>query len=149
MISVLFVCAGNICRSPALQACFEKRASEEEFYVDSCGISSSFLGADPDRRMQEVANKRGIILKHKAKVFQDSYIDQFDYIIVATHEICEYLNRTFPKSGKIFLATEFSSHYNGKDIPDPYYDKAKGFEVVFDYVEDCAAGLYNYIQKEK
>ncbi|NGX51422.1 MAG: putative low molecular weight protein-tyrosine-phosphatase AmsI, partial [Chlamydiae bacterium] len=84
--SLLIVCAGNICRSPAMKGILEHLLSERKIpaHVESCGLHAAFLGSSPDQRMQKVANTRGLTLENQAKVFEESYFDQFDAIFCVT-----------------------------------------------------------------
>ncbi len=153
MISVLFVCMANICRSPALEACLKHLAAKSknfELHVDSCGVGWSHLGQHPDSRMFEAAKKRGILIDHRAHEFQDLFFDQFDYILAVDEEILEQLKKraqTTEQKEKIKLATEFSSKYPRKEIPDPYYMGHTGFDTTMDIVFDSCEGLFKHLKK--
>ncbi len=148
MISLLFICSGNICRSPALAAYFEHLADEKEvgdrFYVESAGITPVFEGQNPDMRMQAVMRERGIMMENQAKCIEVSDFDRFDMILVATQEILEYLQTLAPtaeEKKKLYLATHFSQIYRDRDIPDPYYGHETQFAKVLDIIEDSCQGL--------
>ena len=100
MISILFVCLGNICRSPALEATLKKLVKEknltEKIFVDSCAVTPSFLGAPADPRMVAAANKRGVHIDHKAKLFEEAYFKAFNYIFAADHEVLKMLQQIAP-----------------------------------------------------
>lgn len=156
MISVLFVCRGNICRSPALQAVFEdivqKKNKSGKYQVDSAGIDSWFLGDEPDSRMQKVANQKGIYMHHKARILEDNDFYQFDYILAVNHDIHSYLISKAPTKkmkDKIYLATEFSSTHKDEEILDPYYGSFLNFERVFAYIEEIAGSIYEFLERKE
>ena len=86
MISILFVCAGNICRSPALAAVLQKLVNEkgltDRVFIDSCAVTPSFLGAPADPRMVAAAHKRGVHIDHKAKIFEEAYFKVFNLVSI-------------------------------------------------------------------
>ncbi len=137
---ILFVCAGNICRSVALHAVLQKQLPD--IYVDSCGIDATFLGSDPDRRMMEEINRCGYTIKHKAKLFEPSYLAMYDYIFPVTKEYERYLSTLASpeEKKKIFLATSFTTN---EDIPDPY--SVGGFDHVMDIIVKAADGIKNFL----
>lgn len=146
MPSLLFVCLGNICRSPALKGVMEHLLEEKgiEGYVESCGLHTTFLGNPPDRRMQEVAQKHGITLENRAKIFEASYFDQFDAIFCVTHDVLKAVQamaHTKEHQQKIYLATHFSEKFKGEEIPDPYFGGEKGFENLWEMVEESCQGI--------
>ncbi|MCH9630685.1 MAG: putative low molecular weight protein-tyrosine-phosphatase [Chlamydiia bacterium] len=155
MISVLFVCFGNICRSPALHGFFEERIKkskkQSDYHVESCGIGAHFAGSDMDARMSKVSEKRGVYFSHKAITFEDAFFSAYDYIFVVTNEIKEYLQESAPKGAceKIYLATHFSKHYKDEEIPDPYYGGEGGFEKVLNMVEDSVDGILEHLESSK
>ncbi len=153
MTSILFVCYGNICRSPALQAVCEHKLQEcglQQIYIDSCGISDSFRGAPTDRRMLRALVKRGISFSHTARAFEPSDYSTFDLILVVSKQLQSRLSLEAPKeySGRIELATHFTK--NGKDveIPDPYESTVEGFENVLDLIEESVNGLVEFLKKQ-
>jgi protein-tyrosine phosphatase len=153
MISILFVCAGNICRSPALAATLQKALQEnnlaDKVFVDSCAVTPSFLGAPADPRMVAAAHKRGIHIEHKAKIFEESYFKVFDYIFASDQEVLKILQSRAPDSekGKLHLATEFSTAYKDKDLPDPYFDGESRFELIMDMSQEIAQSIIKRLQK--
>ena len=149
MISFLFVCTGNICRSPALAAALQKLVNEnnltERVYIDSCGVTSWFLGAPADPRMVAAAHQKNIHIDHKAKLFEENYFQLFDYILAVDHGVLKTLQImavTDDHKAKIHLATEYSSLYKDQDMPDPYYDGETGFNKVMQMTEEVAQSLY-------
>jgi protein-tyrosine phosphatase len=146
--SILFVCMANICRSPVLEATLRHFAANrglgDKLQVDSCGIGWFHIGEHPDPRAFEAAKKRGILVDHRAQQFQDEFFDQFDLILTVDPDLSEQLKlrAKSPKQiQKIHLATEFSSKYKGKPIPDPYYMSPNGFEEMMDMIVDCCEGV--------
>lgn len=148
MISVLFVCMGNICRSPALMATLKHLAVKNkiDLEVDSCGIGWVHLGERPDPRSFEAAKQRGILIDHRAQQFQDHYFEVYDHIFTVDEEISEQLRLRGPEhKSKIKLATEFSSKFKGQPIPDPYYMGKSGFDQVMDIVIDSCDGILSHL----
>ncbi|MCB1109888.1 MAG: low molecular weight phosphotyrosine protein phosphatase [Chlamydiia bacterium] len=142
----LFVCVGNICRSPALQGYLEHLLKERgiQAYVDSCGLHGTFQGNSPDRRMQEVANNHGISLNHQAKIFEGSYFDQFDAIFCVTKEVLaavQAMAHTKEHREKVMLATCFLKN---EPIPDPYFNAKEGFEQVWTIVEKACQAIVDH-----
>lgn len=152
VISVLFVCMGNICRSPAGEAILKHMLKEEssvKMHIESCGIGDWHLGQGPDKRIQEAAQSRGIAINSCANQFQDNFFDTFDYILVADKEVLKVLYHYAKKSehkAKIFLMTAFSPLYMGEEVPDPYYLAGGAFDLVLDMLEDSCQGFIKYIK---
>jgi protein-tyrosine phosphatase len=152
-IQVLFVCLGNICRSPAAEGILRHLVQKESnlsVHVESCGIGDWHVGQSPDIRTQETAKARGIILTSRAKQFQKEFFDQFDYILVADKEVLAFLYQyaqSTEQKAKIMLMTQFSSIYQGQEVPDPYYQAGGAFELVLDILEDSCVGLLEHIRK--
>lgn len=149
MIKVLYVCIANTCRSPALMATLNHLALEKgiEVHADSCGIGWVHLGQRPNLKSFEAAKKKGILIDHKSKPFEDTFFDEYDYIFTVHNEISEQLKVRNPKySHKIQLATAFSSRFKDQPIPDPYYMSASGFDQVMDIILDACEGFLNSIQ---
>ncbi|MCP5505857.1 MAG: low molecular weight phosphotyrosine protein phosphatase [Chlamydiales bacterium] len=145
-ISVLFVCVGNICRSPALKGMMEHLLKERGIHADieSCGLHATFLGNPPDRRMVEGASKRGITLENRAKMFEASYFDRFDAIFCVTHDVqkaIQAMAHTPAHQKKIYLATAFSEKFKGEEIPDPYFGGEKGFDHAWEMIEESCQGI--------
>lgn len=152
MISILFVCTGNICRSPALAAALQKLVNDngltERVYIDSCGVTSWFLGAPADPRMVATAHRKGVHIEHKAKLFEDGYFQLFDYILAVDQGVLKTLQImaiTDANRAKIHLATEFSTVFKDQDMVDPYYDGEPQFNKIMEMTEEVAQNIYTKI----
>jgi protein-tyrosine phosphatase len=155
MISILFVCLGNICRSPAAEAIFRNMASQDEFLqgmrIESCGLGDWHVGQLPDIRIRAAAKDRGIILSNRAQHFRADFLDQFDYVIAVDREVLNHLYRYAKLANykaKIHLISEFSEIYKNEEIPDPYYQGEAAFELVLDMIEDCCKGWKNHLKQK-
>ena len=146
---VLFVCLGNICRSPTAQAIFEKRIVEHGlegiFKIDSCGTGSWHIGKMPDSRAIEAAEKRGYSLNHiRARKMQIQDFDDFDYFIAMDRENLKEIERLCPEKfrGNVVLFSSFIKNSKLVDVPDPYYGGERGFDEVIDMIELGASGFF-------
>ncbi|MBS4168566.1 low molecular weight protein-tyrosine-phosphatase [Parachlamydia sp. AcF125] len=155
MISVLFVCLGNICRSPAaegvLRHLVNKQGRSDLFHIQSCGIGDWHVGHLPDERMRDSAKNRGVVLASRAQIFKYEFFDQFDYIFAADHEILNLLYQHAASSEqktKIHLMTVYSPCYPNEEIVDPFYQGRGDFERVLDILEDACEGFLNYLTKQ-
>ncbi len=155
-INVVFVCLGNICRSPAAEGIVKKMLADEglddRVFVDSASTSSWNEGKQPDERMQAHGKKRGYNFDSIARQFRSSDFEKFDYIIVMDNN--NYMNVkklaiTQEDVEKIHRMTDFSIDFADHDhVPDPYYGGDDGFNLVMNLLEDAAKGLIKDI-KEK
>ena len=146
---IIFVCLGNICRSPAAEAVMIRKLTGnnlgDSVEVDSAGTIDYHAGEQADARMRVYAEKRGYKLTHLARKFNpDSDFEKFDYIITMDDNNFEEikaldLDNKFAK--KIYRMVEFSKNYDVTEIPDPFYGGREGFENVLDILEDAASGL--------
>lgn len=156
MKKVLFVCLGNICRSPAaegvLRHLIEQQHLTNEISVESCGIGDWHLGSYPDERMTKAARDRGITLSSRAKLFNINNFADFDMILAADSEVLHHLYqfaRTTDEKAKLHLINDFSILYKGQDVPDPYYQGDVGFELVMDMLEESCLGILNHLKNQK
>jgi protein-tyrosine phosphatase len=152
-ISVLFVCMGNICRSPTAEGVFRHHASEaglsDRVFIDSAGTHAYHVGEPPDRRAIAAAERRGVSLRDiRARRVSDADFDRFDYIIAMDEDnVARLQEQGSPKHhAKVRLFLEFSAS-GEQDVPDPYYGGAAGFERVLDLVEDASRGLLETLFK--
>ncbi|MGO2134245.1 low molecular weight protein-tyrosine-phosphatase [Marinobacter sp.] len=152
-VSVLFVCLGNICRSPTAEGVFRKlveRAElQEQIYIDSCGTSNWHIGKGPDPRSMEAAEKRGVdISTLKARQFTEKDLDTFDYVVVMDRQNLADVKDIWHQNGgtKPTLFLEFGSS-GLAEVPDPYYGGEDGFEQVLDLIEEAGQGLLRSVQE--
>lgn len=149
---ILFVCLGNICRSPAAQGIAEKIAEERGVSIecDSAGFYGGHAGQLPDRRMREAAFGRGYRLEHRARRIRLSDLDDFDIVIGMDDSNMDDLHRladTDERDSKIIRMTDFATGHNEYDcVPDPYYEGAAGFQLVLNLLEDACGVLVNEIK---
>ncbi|MBB64554.1 MAG: protein tyrosine phosphatase [Waddliaceae bacterium] len=152
MKSILFVCLGNICRSPAAEGVLKRMLEKDELshvHVESCGMISHHVGDLPDERMRKAAQLRGIVLESRAQQFLDTFFDRFDLILAADQQIYDGLIgriRSDSDAQKVLMMTAFSSHYLNREVPDPYYGGQEGFNDVLDILEDSCSGLIQHLQ---
>jgi len=153
-ISVLFVCLGNICRSPTAEAVFRKKVVDaklhDRFFIDSAGTAGYHIGAAPDARAIDKGNLRGYDLTsiRARKVSMDDYLE-FNYIIAMDKQNLAYLNahKADTNFSRIQLMLQSSEQTTENlDVPDPYYGGEQGFDEVLDILEIAAQNLLNNIQ---
>ncbi|MGB5705341.1 MAG: low molecular weight protein-tyrosine-phosphatase [Arenicellales bacterium] len=153
--SILFVCLGNICRSPTAEGVFRqflsKRNLLEQFEVDSAGTGNWHIGSPPDKRAQLAASTRGIdISSLRARQISDADIHRFDYIIAMDHsnqrELVALAGQA--RAHKIRLLLEFTEIIGLDEVPDPYYGGDRGFDQVLDMIEEASEGLITHILKQ-
>ena len=153
-VNVLFVCLGNICRSPAAEGIFKKMVADEglenEILVDSAGTSGWHEGELPDDRMRMHGQRRGYDFSSRSRKFGEKDFGIFDYIIVMdddNYRNVKKLAKSKEDVAKIHLMTDFSDKYSHSHVPDPYYGGSSGFELVMDLLEDACENLLNRIAK--
>lgn len=152
-ISVLFVCMGNICRSPTAEAVFRAKVEAagwgDRILIDSAGTHDYHIGSPPDNRTQLAAKQRGYDLSalRGRQVTREDFKD-FDYVLAMDLANLSILQRLRPADSDshlgLFLA--YARSHSQREVPDPYYGGAAGFERVLDMVEDAAEGLLAQIQ---
>ncbi len=152
--SILFVCLGNICRSPMAEAVFNKIIEREglsEFFVtDSAGLIAYHQGEQADSRMRYHAGRRGYELTHRSRPFARTDFDRFDLIIGMDEQNIDGLRDkadTLEEMQKIHRMKDFSRNFAPTHIPDPYYGGDQGFENVIDLLEDACEGLLEEIER--
>lgn len=151
---ILFVCLGNICRSPAAQGVMEALVEEQnlknEIFIDSAGTYGGHAGDLPDRRMRVHAQRRGYNLTHKSRQVKYSDFEKFDLIVAmddANYYDLKSMASTLEDESKIVsMATFLRQHPHNDCIPDPYYEGSEGFELVLDLLEDACSELIRAIR---
>lgn len=153
--SVLFVCMGNICRSPTAEGVFRhmvRRAGvEDQFEIDSAGTHDYHIGKAPDTRAQQAARGRGYDLSGlRGRQVSKADFERFDLVLAMDRDNLQNLLRLCPAEHqhKVKLFLEFSRNFDEREVPDPYYGGAQGFEHVLDMVEDAAQGLIEAMKKQ-
>lgn len=152
---ILFVCAGNICRSPSAEAVFKAKVENEGLYsifdIDSAGTGPWHVGEPADSRMKRHAKKRGYNLTSIARQFKpEKDFDRFDHIIAMDDENVNHLKRVARNKtdlAKISKMTDYCKAYNYDFVPDPYYGGDEGFELVLDLLEDASDGLLESVYR--
>lgn len=151
---VLFVCLGNICRSPAGEGIFKKLVTEEgledSISVDSAGTSGYHDGDLPDHRMRQHGSRRGYTFDSLSRKFTSLDFDDFDIILAMDDSNYHNIMALAPdldSQKKVYHMIEFSKRFGHDHIPDPYYSGADGFELVLDLLEDACEGLLDEIKK--
>lgn len=154
-VSVLFVCLGNICRSPSAEGVFRRAVREagldEMIEIDSCGTGDWHVGKAPDDRAQQKARQRGIDISGLvARQFNASDLECFDYILVMDRQNLADVRDIWRQNGgtepELFLSYGRSER---EEVPDPYYGGDKGFETVLDLIEDASEGLLDAIRRRQ
>lgn len=151
-VSILFVCTGNICRSPTAEGVFRNLVGQNnlgsQVRIDSAGTHNYHAGESPDKRSQQAAKERGVDLsKQRARQLTAQDFAEFDYVLLMDNhnylfaqQICPIEHRT-----KLKYFLEFAPQLNRKDVPDPYYSGQQGFEEVLDMIEIASQGLLDHL----
>lgn len=151
--SILFVCMGNICRSPMAEGVFLHILNRENqlknFHIDSAGTIGYHAGELPDSRMRFHASKRGYELTSRSRKVNHSDLEKFDLIVAMDDSnyfnLCDIAKNQEEKM-KIVRMTDYCTKHNDDHIPDPYYGGESGFEHVIDLLEDACEGLFSQIR---
>ena len=145
---------GNICRSPTAHGVFaalvERKGLGERIEIDSAGTHAYHVGEPPDARAQETALKRGVDLsEQRARRAQSEDFLEFDYIVAMDQDNYHSLSAICPEGleDKIHMLMDFAPDYRTREVPDPYYGGAAGFDRVFDMVDAAAVGLLDEIRR--
>jgi protein-tyrosine phosphatase len=154
---LLFVCLGNICRSPSaeniMNHLIEQAGLSDSICCDSAGTSSYHIGSPPDRRMSAAAaTKLGIKLRGRARQFEKSDFQDFDMILAMDRDNYDdilALDPTGKYHGKVRLMCEFCTRHTFKEVPDPYYGGVEGFNQVIDLLVDACEGLLQEITNQQ
>lgn len=151
MKKVLFVCLGNICRSPLAEGIFRKKVAErgleQGFKIDSCGTAAYHIGEQPDERSAENALQNGVLLDHKGRQFSKSDFEEFDYIIAMDKSNLSNIQALEKNRAgcELVLMRNFDDQGINQDVPDPYYGGEKGFQEVFEILDRSTASLLDHI----
>jgi protein-tyrosine phosphatase len=155
-VRLLFVCMGNICRSPTAEGVMRRLLAEEglsaHVEIDSAGTGGWHVGDPPDPRATDAARRRGVTLEGAARQVGAADFDRFDLLLCMDRSNQRELRRRAPSpqaSGKVRLLREFDPRSTGApdlDVPDPYYGGPHGFEVVLDQVEAACRGLLEHVR---
>ena len=147
---ILFVCLGNICRSPAAEGIFNQKIKERDleklFVVDSAGTGSWHVGNLPDKRMRATALSRGIELTSRSRQIEENDLYEFDQILVMDKDNLDAVksltkDQNNPVNSKIKLILSYSKNFQLDEVPDPYYGGQNGFDKVLDLLDDAINGL--------
>ena len=147
---ILFVCLGNICRSPAAEGIFNQKIKERDleklFVVDSAGTGNWHIGNLPDQRMRSTALSRGIELNSRSRQIKENDLYEFDQILVMDKDNLNAVksltkDQNNPINSKIKLILNYSKNSQLDEVPDPYYGGQNGFEKVIDLLDDAIDGL--------
>lgn len=148
MIRVLFVCLGNICRSPTAHAVFQQMVDGQglgsSILVDSAGTGDWHIGRPPDPRASAAAQQRGVDMSAlRARQFQPADFHNFDYILAMDEDNLRDILAQAPDShsAQVGLFLDYASLFEEREVPDPYYGGDEGFEHVLNLIEDAARGL--------
>ncbi len=152
-IRILFVCLGNICRSPAaegiMRSLVNERGDSSRWVIDSAGTGGYHVGDLPDSRMRAHAIRRGYRLDHICRQVRQSDFDDFDIIVGMDENNVSRLRQMAPSveaEGKVIPMADFFGDFSRFDhVPDPYYDGAQGFETVLDILQDSTVNIYDTI----
>ena len=154
MVKVLFVCMGNICRSPTAHGVFRdlvrKEGLDQHIEIDSAGTHAYHVGNSPDSRSQQTARNRGVDLSDlRARQVSSGDFDSYDYVVAMDQENYISLSQQCPDHllDRIYLFMDFAPDARTREVPDPYYGGAQGFERVFDLVESASGGLLEEIRR--
>ncbi|WP_024544490.1 low molecular weight protein-tyrosine-phosphatase [Picosynechococcus sp. NKBG15041c] len=152
---LLFVCLGNICRSPSaeniMRHLIEQAGLADKISCDSAGTSSYHIGAAPDRRMQAAAQKRNIRLVGSARQFSAADFETFDLVLAmdrANYRDILSLDRAGIYQDKVKMMCDYAANFTDSEVPDPYYGGQSGFDYVIDLLLDACQGLLTEIKQD-
>ncbi len=151
---MLFICMGNICRSPTAEGVFTKLVKDQQldahFAIDSAGTHAYHIGNEPDLRSQAAALERGVDLSGlRARKVINGDFEDFDYLLAMDDENYSILINACPEQykTKVKYFLDYAQHLNERQVPDPYYGGQYGFERVLDMIEEASAGFLQTLQE--
>jgi protein-tyrosine phosphatase len=151
-IRILFVCLGNICRSPAAESVFNKLIKEQNlsdyFFVESAGTGGWHIGQEPDARMRRQGEKRGLVFTTLGQQLGKKDFDKFDFIVTmddSNYQDALLLAGSDQDRKKVVKLASFHSTGTVDKVPDPYYGGVEGFEMVLDILEDACANFLRHV----
>ena len=151
-IKVLFVCLGNICRSPMAKAIMkhkiQQKGIENKFYVDSCGTGPWHVGENADPRTITTLQQNEIPIKHTARQINLNDLEEFDYIICMDKSNRRDVLLLGANPEKVFLMRDFDSIGKGENVPDPYYN-SNGFAEVFNMLDRSIENFINFVLQKQ
>jgi protein-tyrosine phosphatase len=152
---LLFVCLGNICRSPAaenlMRHLLAQKGLADQVLCDSAGTSSYHIGASPDRRMTSAAKAKGMMMTGNARQFTRQDFEDFDLILAmdrANYRDILALDPQGQYRHKVKLMVDYAQYHRDREVPDPYYGGEEGFNYVLELLEDACSGLLAEIQPQ-
>lgn len=153
---LLFVCLGNICRSPSAEGIMNHLITEQglqnQILCDSAGTASYHVGSPPDRRMTAAAAQQGITLTGRARQFESTDLAEFDLILAMDKDNYANILQLDPAGkyrDKVKLMCEFCTHHPDQEVPDPYYGGEAGFRYVIDLLLDACQGLLAEVKQKQ
>ncbi len=154
MPSVMFVCLGNICRSPAAEEILRVKAASDTkltgLITASSGLGGWHVGNPADARMREAASERGYELTGSAQQFHQAHFFEFDLILAADHSVLaelQRLSKNVKHKSRVLLFTAFATQFKDQEVPDPYYGEDRGFSHVLDILEDSCDGILEHLRR--
>ncbi|MEN8248744.1 MAG: low molecular weight protein-tyrosine-phosphatase [Bacteroidota bacterium] len=149
---VLFVCLGNICRSPLAEALFMKHVKErglaDKYMADSCGTESYHIGEQPDARSRANARENGLEYSHAARHLREEDYKEFDLIIPMDSSNQQFIEQhNSDKDAAVRLMRNYDTGYEGHDVPDPYYSGEEGFQNVFEILDRSTGALLDQLEE--
>ncbi|EAY25729.1 low molecular weight phosphotyrosine protein phosphatase [Microscilla marina ATCC 23134] len=156
MTKVLFVCLGNICRSPMAEGVFidllKQHDLSDQIYCESAGTAAYHTGELPDSRMRDTARKHGIELTSRARQVEAQDLHEFDYVLAMDQSnyrnIMQLTQEPESIKAKVMLMRDFDEQEKGGEVPDPYYGGIDGFENVYQVLKRSNQAFLAFIQQE-
>lgn len=152
---IVFVCLGNICRSPTAEGVFQHLVNERGlhpyFYIDSAGTSAWHIGEPANSKSRQMANKHGVKLNSRARKFEPADLEEFDLILAMDRENLQNIRQLDTQnrfSDKIKLMRDYDPQPGDDEVPDPYYGGMDGFQHVFDVVYRSCAALLDELEEQ-